>query len=385
MAKRKSIGLNYSYNENWIGGTYYIENLINALNTVDEELKPHLVLIINKRSDYEAAKSNLSYPYMSFRLGTGETGFITRFFNKITNRLLKKTFFNQTIKGLEAVFPYYKSTAQSLARNKIYWIADFQEHFSPEFFSTDAIEGRKRSQMEIQCSSEHLILSSQNAAGHFKSIYPGHRVKVHVLPFAVTHPAYQDLPVEALLKKFDLPDIYFLCPNQFWKHKNQLTVIQAVHRLKNNGTNITVAFTGNTADLRNPEYFTELNTYVQQNDLTANIRFLGFIKRDEQLQLMNNAVAIIQPSLFEGWSTVVEDAKSMNKALIISDIEVHQEQLVDSSANFFAPLDVNDLAAKMDIAINKHPLAPLYASPDYQRNIKNFGSGFLRIALQETV
>lgn len=382
MIKRKRIGLSYSYNENWIGGTYYIENLISALNTLDEELKPHIVLIINKPSDYKAAKSNLSYPYMSFSLGTGETNFAARFANKITNRLFKRTLFNQTIKNLDAVFPYYKSKAQSLASNKIYWVADFQEHFSPEFFSADAIEGRKRNQMEIQGSSEHLILSSQNAAEHFKSLYPGHTVKVHVLPFAVTHPAYRNLAIGFLLKKFDLPDIYFLCPNQFWKHKNQLTVIKAVHRLKDNGINITVAFTGNTADLRNPEYFTELNTYVQQNKLTANIRFLGFIKREEQLQLMNNAVAIIQPSLFEGWSTVVEDAKSMNKALIVSDIEVHREQLVDSSARFFVPLNVEDLAAKLELAISVHPLLSLYENSDYQRNIKNFGSGFLRIALQ---
>jgi len=385
MTKRNRIGLSYSYNENWIGGTYYIENLISALNTLDEELKPHLVLITNKRSDYKAAKNNLSYPYMSFALGTGETNFAARFANKITNRLFKKTLFNQTIKNLDAVFPYYKSKAQSLAKNKIYWVADFQEHFAPEFFSADAIEGRKKSQMEIQGSSEHLILSSQNAAGHFKSLYPGHLVKVHVLPFAVTHPVYRNLAIGPLLKKFDLPDIYFLCPNQFWKHKNQLTVIQAVHRLKDNGTSITVAFTGNTADLRNPEYFTELNTYVQQNNLTDNIRFLGFIKREEQLQLMNNAVAIIQPSLFEGWSTVVEDAKSMNKALIVSDIEVHREQLVDSSARFFAPRDVEDLAAKLESAISARPLPPLCGNSDYQHNIKNFGSGFLHIALQETV
>jgi glycosyltransferase involved in cell wall biosynthesis len=385
MTKRNRIGLSYSYNENWIGGTYYIENLISALNTLDEELKPHLVLITNKRSDYKAAKNNLSYPYMSFALGTGETNFTARFANKITNRLFKKTLFNQTIKNLDAVFPYYKSKAQSLAKNKIYWVADFQEHFAPEFFSADAIEGRKRNQMEIQGSSEHLILSSQNAAGHFKSLYPGHFVKVHVLPFAVTHPVYRNLAIGPLLKKFDLPDIYFLCPNQFWKHKNQLMVIQAVHRLKDNGTSITVAFTGNTADLRNPEYFTELNTYVQQNNLTDNIRFLGFIKREEQLQLMNNAVAIIQPSLFEGWSTVVEDAKSMNKALIVSDIEVHREQLVDSSARFFAPRDVEDLVSKLESAISARPLPPLCGNPDYQLNIKNFGSGFLRIALQETV
>ncbi len=46
-------------------------------------------------------------------------------------------------------------------------------------------------------------------------------------------------------------------------------------------------------------------------------RFLGFIDRGEQLQLMKNSIAIVQPSLFEGWSTVVEDTKAMQSCNII--------------------------------------------------------------------
>jgi glycosyltransferase involved in cell wall biosynthesis len=385
MVKRKKIGVGYTYNKNWIGGTYYIENLISALNTVDDKKKPHLVLLINRYSDYKAAKSNLNYPYISFQLSTGEKNRVTCFFNKVTNRIFKKHFFNQKIKNLEAVFPYYKSTAQSLAKNKIYWIADFQEYFSPEFFSNDAIEARKNSQLEIQASSENLILSSKNALEHFKLIYPEHIVKVSVLPFAVTHPPYKQLNIDSLLNKFDLPQHYFLCPNQFWKHKNQFTVLQAVNELKTKGINITVAFTGNTEDLRSPEYFVELKEYVQKHELGKAIKFLGFINRDEQLQLMNKSIAIIQPSLFEGWSTVVEDAKSMNKYLIVSNIDVHKEQLLNSTALFFNTLDAQELAACLEKAITETSLPDLYENHNYQKNIEDFGLNFLKIANQEIV
>jgi hypothetical protein len=34
----------------------------------------------------------------------------------------------------------------------------------------------------------------------------------------------------------------------------------------------------------------------------------------------------VQPSLFEGWSTVVEDARSLGKPIVLSDLAVHQEQ-----------------------------------------------------------
>ena len=82
------------------------------------------------------------------------------------------------------------------------------------------------------------------------------------------------------------------------------------------------------------------------------IYFLGFIDRIDQLVLMENAMAIIQPSLFEGWSTVVEDAKALNQTLIVSDIPVHKEQLKDKG-NYFAPNDYDELAQKMrEIIIN---------------------------------
>jgi len=384
MAARKRIGLSYTYNENWIGGTYYIENLISALNTLNDASKPHLLLIINRYSDYKAAKKNIHYPYLGFQPGTGEKNLLFLLINKVTNRLFKKKFFNQEIAGLDAVFPYYKSSAQSLAKNKIYWIADFQEHFAPEFFSNEAIEARKRNQEEIRSSSAYLVLSSANARSHFNLLYPEHLVKVRVLPFAVSHQPYKQLNIHSLLTKFDLPRRYFLCPNQFWKHKNQLTVLRAVNEIKNR-TGMMVAFTGNTEDLRNPAYFLELQAYVREHGLDPHIKFLGFIDRNEQLQLMNKAVAIIQPSLFEGWSTVVEDAKSMNKYLIVSNIEVHQEQLVNSAALFFDASNARELAACLEKTLSEASRPPLYQDHDYPKRIEAFGRNFLKIVNGETI
>ena len=46
-------------------------------------------------------------------------------------------------------------------------------------------------------------------------------------------------------------------------------------------------------------------------DIKKYISILGFISRQDQLSLMRDAIAVIQPSLFEGWSTVVEDCKAI--------------------------------------------------------------------------
>lgn len=380
MVKRRRIGLSYTYNENWIGGTYYIENLISALNTLADQEKPHIVLITNNQWDLAAAKKKISYPYTSFQLGSGEINRPFQFFNKVTNRLLKIRAFSQIIKDLDAVFPYYDCVQQSGAKNKIHWIADFQEHFAPEFFSDDTVKARIANQHLIQASTEQLILSSNDALQHFKLFYPNHSVKVSVMPFAVTHPDFTQLDIHLLLKKFDLPARYFICPNQFWKHKNQIIVLKAVKLLKDKGINLTVAFTGNTEDYRNPDYFMQLKAYLAENNLGEQINFLGFIDRAEQLQLMNNSAAIIQPSLFEGWSTVVEDAKAMNKFLLVSGINVHREQLSDSAAEFFDPLNAADLANAMEKTYLQNTPPSLYLKNTYEKNVHAFAANFLEIS-----
>ena len=51
---------------------------------------------------------------------------------------------------------------------------------------------------------------------------------------------------------------------------------------------------------------------------------------------MKNAKAIIQPSLFEGWSTVIEDARSLQVPVIATDLTVNIEQLGDKGKYFSA-------------------------------------------------
>ena len=109
---------------------------------------------------------------------------------------------------------------------------------------------------------------------------------------------------------------------------------------------------------------------VAEYKLENEVLFLGFIDRIDQLLLMKNAQAIIQPSFFEGWSTVVEDAKALNQTLIVSNIEVHKEQLEDKGY-FFSPNDYNELANKM-IWVIENPEDRLKYDLDYSENIKKF-------------
>jgi glycosyltransferase involved in cell wall biosynthesis len=63
---------------------------------------------------------------------------------------------------------------------------------------------------------------------------------------------------------------------------------------------------------------------------------------------MRASIAVINPSLIEGWSTTVEEAKSLGVPLILSDIPVHREQTQE--AMFFDPRSARSLAETMLLA-----------------------------------
>jgi glycosyltransferase involved in cell wall biosynthesis len=129
-----------------------------------------------------------------------------------------------------------------------------------------------------------------------------------------------------ILSTLKIDEPFFHIPNQLWAHKNHSVVIEALKILKAKGNCPLVISTGFTEDYRNPSYFPALLKDVEAYGLTDHIRFLGLIEYEQVATLMRKSVALINPSLFEGWSTTVEEAKSLGKKILLSDIPVHKEQ-----------------------------------------------------------
>jgi glycosyltransferase involved in cell wall biosynthesis len=190
------------------------------------------------------------------------------------------------------------------------------------------------------------------------------------------HPPYQTVSFEDIKKKYQLQEEYFFCPNQFWAHKNHLVVLEAIKKLESShNRKIKVVFTGKLHDFRTPGYHNEIIKYINENNIADNVLMLGFIDRKEQLQIMKHALAVIQPSLFEGWSTIVEDTKAMNQNIIVSDIPVHKEQLAGKTI-YFDPKNSDSL-----VGVLKN-FKKSRVEFDYRANQLKFGSEFLKIAVE---
>jgi glycosyltransferase involved in cell wall biosynthesis len=135
-------------------------------------------------------------------------------------------------------------------------------------------------------------------------------------------------------------------PNQFWKHKNHSVVFKAIALLKNQGIDIVLVCTGNYQALENKDYIDSLEQLMKELRIENNIILLGMASYQDVQFLMRYSVSVINPSYFEGWSSTVEECKSMGKNMIISDIAVHREQNPPATL-YFDPDNEIDLAEKM--------------------------------------
>ena len=375
MSIRKRLGLIFINDEHWVGGTYYTINLVHTLNLLTEEDKPEIVTFSND-GDFTKLQKETQYPYLKYEAFEQEKlGVLSRLANKITSKVLKKVIFKQQYKGhLDALFIMQRSGyLESIpVEKRIYWIPDFQDKHYPEFFTQEGLAKKHDRSQWIADHAKNIILSSKAVKKDWEKFYPNFKGRTKVVHFAVTHPEYDSLEITELTRKFNLPEKYFFAPNQFWAHKNHMVVIKAAEILKKQGIPIIIAFSGKENDNRNPGYTEKLKAYVKENNLEDVIRFLGFLDRKEQLKLMKHSVAVIQPSLFEGWSTVIEDAMAMNQRVIASDLEVNKEQLVDKGL-YFEKNNPNDLAEKLKRIETYSSLI------DYQYSIKQnqFALNFL--------
>lgn len=373
MDKRKRIGIIYRGGKGWIGGVYYIQNVINALNILPDKDKPLIDVYTESKNKFEELSKITTYPYLLFNQYKENT-FLKYFgkFCKLFSYNFGKTIPYSIFKHEDIfIYPLVDGNYKKL----LAWIPDFQEKYLPYLFNKKDLWRREHTNRYVATHFHHLVLSSHDSESDFKKFYPEFKCQIHVLHFAVTLPNYTNVDFEELKKKYGITSEYLFCPNQFWMHKNHAFLFKSYNKALSKGLQLQLVCTGELRDSRNPKYIQQIKNFLSLNHLEDNIKMLGFISREDMLCLMEHAYAVVQPSLFEGWSTVVEDAKAVNKFIFLSDIKVHREQ-INKNVCFFNPHNEEDLCDKL------LTVKPTHEPRDYQKNIKEFGLNFLDIINQ---
>ena len=245
------------------------------------------------------------------------------------------------------------------------WIADFQHFRLPEFFSAKEAAARDEIFADTIARCDRVMLSSRDAERdclRFKPEAAG-RTRVHPFPSGLV---FQPLPkpgAVSVLEKYHLPEKFALVANQFWGHKNHLTIIEAARLLSLRGIEVPFVLTGLPSDYRDPS--NSLVSKVLQGIATGGLRNsvipLAQVPYADLIGLLRHAALIIQPSSFEGWSTTVQDAKALGRPVACSSISLHREQ-APQAAGFFGPTNPGELADLLERvwpALTPGPDAPL--------------------------
>lgn len=337
--------------ERWLGGLIYIENLLVALSELPKTERPIVELsvlstpspqLVERITRLDIVSKNVK----SVRFVDRVWRFIDR---KLGGRLSLLANRLGLFSGSDRCDLWFPALARAvIARPELYWIPDFQHHYLPHLFSNDELEMRSRCYSEIAAGHGLLLLSSCTARDDFNKHYPNAKVNTCVWSFCSNIVLSDVGQVDAAHEKYALPNKYLYIPNQFWQHKDHLTAFEAIRRLREDGLQIPLVCTGYHGDYRDSSYFNRVEKFLEEHELMGQIRLLGVIPREDQLNIFRGAALIVQPSLFEGWSTVIEDAKAIGRPVLASDIPIHLEQLADASdAEFFKAGDASDLAKQI--------------------------------------
>jgi glycosyltransferase involved in cell wall biosynthesis len=144
-----------------------------------------------------------------------------------------------------------------------------------------------------------------------------------------------------------LPEEFIFMPNQFYKHKNHELVVRALQLVASRGKAPVVFASGAQLDSRNPDYPRNLVASVARAGLSQNFVTPGQIPYAHVLALMRACSAFLNPSLCEGWSTTVEEARALGVPMHLSDLDVHKEQ-AGTDARYFDRYSVASLATCLE-------------------------------------
>ena len=371
---RKTIAVMLTpFMRDWLGGQSYVFNFVQTMNYLPKFRRPRLILMV-MFDDWKSIETvreiikrcaNLDNIIAIFDRNLNAI-FLSKICFKYLEVYEKKelSYINckkQLISLSTHSFPMlYPMWALNRIGRPIYWVPDLQHEFFPEYFHSEELLSRTISMHSLSMRDVPIIFSSYDALAHFTSFYEASKSKLFVWHFCSTLLPSDIKNDRDAPTKLGLPEKFYYIANQFWRHKNHKLAFSAINILLTRGVNVHVVCSGTDLYASTDEFHKELINLAEKLNILKCISFIGVLDRSDQLSVLRRCCAVIQPSSFEGWSTVIEDAKSFGKPVLASSLTVNIEQLGDEGY-FFDQKNPESLAALIE---QLHP--SLSSGPDLQ-------------------
>lgn len=329
MAAINTVGIVLSSRYSWTGGMNYYENLISLRKDI------RWVIIC----DNKVVESRFRHLNVEFRFYQRKSLFqYLLIFLSGHNSALRQIL---TLDTYDFVLTHGDLVGKVVGPQAIYWIPDHL-HLNKSYPYLKFLRRELLIRKNIQWNNIVYVSSYHDA----NIVESRHNFKPLVYQFKVD---------TKFPKITGNTENTVLIANQWWGHKN--------HKLLLEGTfeNIKIRITGEPDEDFKKAYYSSF-----RNDLVL----LGFLDKYELLSEMVKCTVYCNPSHNEGWNTGVEEAKMLNKVIVVSDIPVHREQLKGyPNGYFFDPTSFTSLQQSLYLAFTHSVEAYNYSSEKYAQEI----------------
>lgn len=225
----------------------------------------------------------------------------------------------------------------------IYHPHDLQHIHLPQYFSPRTYLVREVTYRTLCKKAKMVAVTSSWVKHDIVQHYQLPESKVQVIPWAPVLPTYptpSEDDVAAVKHRFSLPDTFLFYPAQTWRHKNHITLLEALAILRDRH-GIIVPFV--SCGLIN-DFYPKIQIRVRNLRLIDQVRFLGFVSPVELQCLYKVCKCVIIPSKFEAASFPLWEAFLAGTPAACSNVTSLPQQAGDA-ALVFDPEQPENIAA----------------------------------------
>ena len=208
----------------------------------------------------------------------------------------------------------------------------------------------RRKMPHILEKSAAIVTVSEATKNDLQAIFNIDPNKVHVIYNGYDEARFRILgDPHSVLANYDLQvGEYFLFVGSILKHKNITRLIRAFAMLK---CNVKLVLAGVCKDR---EYLKEINKIIEELRLpTGKIRYLDYISDEDLPYLYNGAIALLLPSLHEGFGVPIIEAMACRTPVITSNCSSMPE-IAGDVALLVDPYSVNSIFMAMREILENH-------------------------------
>ena len=246
------------------------------------------------------------------------------------------------------------NTAPLFYKNKMVTLHDVAFERFPQTFSWKFRYAYQFAIPRIVKTSRKLLTVSSFSKNEISTVYDVDKKKIEIMHCAVSGKFH--------FVQSDTREKYILAVSSLNYQKNFHALVQAFNLLEDKNIKLFLvgAINKNFAD----------HKLVEDIENNPNIKFMGRVNDDQLVRLYSMAQCFVYPSLYEGFGIPPLEAQACGCPCVVSNAASLPEVCADS-AIYFDPLNVSDMAEKIQLALNDPALRSELRVKGFE-NIKRF-------------